>query len=170
MMTQAGEPWGYYPQDSNGLAVQYALAEPCACPVVDPMQVAVCSPLVDGGCGRSECDVSPVIFGIDITKCLDGKKKTKRKPIRCVLIFVRCLRMLTAKEQGLVLIHEWVEFVILFPRRDVKPFAKTFIIENTLPTVGLLALKQPCQVVRNAPNVAINCARIRREVRCKREV
>ncbi|MEJ5384247.1 MAG: hypothetical protein WHS44_05125 [Fimbriimonadales bacterium] len=84
MMTQAGEPWGYYPQDSNGLAVQSAPAEPCACPVFAPTNVAVCSPLVDGGCGGSVCDVSPATFGIDITKCLGGKKDKKKTYQMCV--------------------------------------------------------------------------------------
>ncbi|CUU35477.1 hypothetical protein DCOP10_114244 [Armatimonadetes bacterium DC] len=58
-MGSSGEPWGYYPQDSNGLAVQSALAEPCACPVFVPTDVAVCSPLVDGGCGGGQCGEIP---------------------------------------------------------------------------------------------------------------
>ncbi len=56
MMGSSGEPWGYYPQDSNGLAVQNPPAEPCACPGFAPTNVAVCSPLVDGGCNSSEPD------------------------------------------------------------------------------------------------------------------
>jgi hypothetical protein len=36
MMTASDEPSAYYPMDSNGLAVQNALAQPCVCPVVAP--------------------------------------------------------------------------------------------------------------------------------------
>ena len=67
MMGSSGEPWGYYPQDSNGLAVQSALAEPCACPVFAPTNVAVCSPLVDGGCGEDNQDGSTLKDCV--TKC-----------------------------------------------------------------------------------------------------
>lgn len=62
MMGSSGEPWGYYPQDSNGLAVQSALAEPCACPVYMPTQVAVCSPLGDGGCAGERCEEAPNVL------------------------------------------------------------------------------------------------------------
>lgn len=52
-MGSSSSSWDYYPHDSNGLAVQSALAEPCACPVYMPTQVAVCSPLGDGGVQES---------------------------------------------------------------------------------------------------------------------
>ena len=55
-MGSSGSSWDYYPHDSNGLAVQNALAEPCACPVFVPTQATVCSPLVDGGCNSGEPD------------------------------------------------------------------------------------------------------------------
>jgi hypothetical protein len=45
MMGAAGEPSGYYPMDSNGLAVQTAMAAPCMCPVVVPAAPGVCPPL-----------------------------------------------------------------------------------------------------------------------------
>jgi len=44
------EPSGYYPMDSNGLAVQNAPAQPRICAVVVPAQTAVCSPLQDEAC------------------------------------------------------------------------------------------------------------------------
>jgi hypothetical protein len=44
MMTASGEPSGYYPMDSNGLAVQNTPAQPCICAVVVPARTAVCSP------------------------------------------------------------------------------------------------------------------------------
>ena len=45
VMGTTGEPSGYYPMDSNGLAVQNAPAQPCVCPVFAPAQTAVCSSL-----------------------------------------------------------------------------------------------------------------------------
>jgi hypothetical protein len=45
MMTASGEPSGYYPMDSNGLAVQNVPAQPCICAVVAPTQTAACPPL-----------------------------------------------------------------------------------------------------------------------------
>ncbi len=59
MMGSSGDLWGYYPQDSNGLAVQNAPAEPCACPVFAPTNGAVYSLLVDGGCGGGQCEEMP---------------------------------------------------------------------------------------------------------------
>jgi len=50
MMTASGEPIGYYPMDTDGLAVQNAPAQPCICAVVVPAQTAVCSPLQDEAC------------------------------------------------------------------------------------------------------------------------
>ncbi|CUU09933.1 hypothetical protein GBSOP10_106221 [Armatimonadetes bacterium GBS] len=98
-MGQFGDVWGYYPQDSDGLAVQSALAEPCACPVFAPTQVAVCSPLVDGGCAGERCEevnsaIFLIAFGvcipqiqlppwvIDLASCLS----------RCDELYQRCLR------------------------------------------------------------------------------
>jgi hypothetical protein len=48
MMGATGEPSGYYPTDSNGLAVQSE--PPVACVCVIFLQ-SVCVPIVDGGCG-----------------------------------------------------------------------------------------------------------------------
>jgi hypothetical protein len=59
MMTASGEPSGYYPMDSNGLAVQNAPAQPCVCPVFTPAQTAACSPLGYGGCEGKPCTPSP---------------------------------------------------------------------------------------------------------------
>ena len=55
MMGATGEPSGYYPMDSNGLAVQNAPAQPCVCAVVMPAQTAACSPLGYGGCEVGKC-------------------------------------------------------------------------------------------------------------------
>ena len=55
MMGATGEPSGYYPTDSNGLAVQNAPAQPCVCAVVMPAQTAACSPLGYGGCEGGKC-------------------------------------------------------------------------------------------------------------------
>ncbi len=43
MMTQAGEPWGYYPQDSNGLAVQSEVPAACVCVVY---WQSLCAPIM----------------------------------------------------------------------------------------------------------------------------
>jgi len=45
MMGATGEPSGYYPMDSNGLAVQSAPAQPCVCAGVMPTPTAACPPL-----------------------------------------------------------------------------------------------------------------------------
>ena len=50
MMGATGEPSGYYPTDSSGLAVQNAPAQPCICAVVAPAQTGACAPLGYGGC------------------------------------------------------------------------------------------------------------------------
>ncbi|GBC93032.1 hypothetical protein HRbin15_01517 [bacterium HR15] len=56
MMGATGEPSGYYPMDSNGLAVQSELPAPCVCPVVGPQAPMACPPLGYGGCaGDEEC-------------------------------------------------------------------------------------------------------------------
>ena len=52
MMGARGEPSGYYPTDSNGLAVQRELPAACVCQVVASLMV--CSPLGYGGCAGSE--------------------------------------------------------------------------------------------------------------------
>jgi hypothetical protein len=59
LMGTTGEPSGYYPMDSNGLAVQNAPAQPCVCAVVAPAQTAACSPLGYGGCEGGQCDATP---------------------------------------------------------------------------------------------------------------
>ena len=60
MMGAAGEPSGYYPMDSNGLAVQSELPAPCVCPVIAPVSGTVCPPLGYGGCEGGRCgDISP---------------------------------------------------------------------------------------------------------------
>ncbi|GIV07718.1 MAG: hypothetical protein KatS3mg017_0920 [Fimbriimonadales bacterium] len=56
MRGATGEPSGYYPMDSNGLAVQSAMTAPCACPVIAPVSGAVCPPLGYDGCEGSKCD------------------------------------------------------------------------------------------------------------------
>ncbi len=61
MMTQAGEPWGYYPQDSNGLAVQSEVPAACVCVVY---WQSLCSPLVDGGCAGG-CEETPPVLPPD---------------------------------------------------------------------------------------------------------
>jgi hypothetical protein len=62
MMGTTGEPSGYYPMDSNGLAVQNAPAQPCVCPVFAPAQTAVCSSLGYGACAGGECgDIPPLL-------------------------------------------------------------------------------------------------------------
>jgi hypothetical protein len=55
MMGATGEPSGYYPMDSNGLAVQNAPAQPCVCPVFAPAQTAACPPLGYGECEGGKC-------------------------------------------------------------------------------------------------------------------
>ena len=55
VMGTTGEPSGYYPMDSNGLAVQNAPAQPCVCAVVAPAQTAACPPLGYGGCEGGKC-------------------------------------------------------------------------------------------------------------------
>ncbi|GBC92278.1 hypothetical protein HRbin15_00743 [bacterium HR15] len=57
MMGATGEPSGYYPMDSNGLAVQSELPAPCVCPVVQPQAPMICPPLGYGGC--EGCDAIP---------------------------------------------------------------------------------------------------------------
>ena len=42
LMGTTGEPSGYYPTDSNGLAVQNAPAQPCICAVVSLSRTAGC--------------------------------------------------------------------------------------------------------------------------------
>jgi hypothetical protein len=59
VMGTTGEPSGYYPMDSNGLAVQNVPAQPCVCAVVAPAQTAVCPPLGYGGCEGGQCDATP---------------------------------------------------------------------------------------------------------------
>jgi len=59
MMGATGEPSGYYPMDSNGLAVQSALPAPCACPVIAPVSGTVCLPLRYGGCEGGRCGEGP---------------------------------------------------------------------------------------------------------------
>jgi hypothetical protein len=61
-MTASGEPSGYYPTDSNGLAVQNAPAQPCVCAVVMPAQTAACSPLGYGGCEGKPCTEEPPVL------------------------------------------------------------------------------------------------------------
>ncbi|GIV06815.1 MAG: hypothetical protein KatS3mg017_0017 [Fimbriimonadales bacterium] len=55
MMGTTGEPSGYYPMDSNGLAVQSAMTAPCVCPVIAPVSGTVCPPLGYGGCEGGRC-------------------------------------------------------------------------------------------------------------------
>jgi hypothetical protein len=54
MMGATGEPSGYYPMDSNGLAVQNTPAQACIRAVVAPAQTAACSPLGYNSCSGSE--------------------------------------------------------------------------------------------------------------------
>jgi hypothetical protein len=57
LMGATGEPSGYYPMDSNGLAVQSELPMACVCQVaLVPM---VCPPLGYGGCEGGVCDAIP---------------------------------------------------------------------------------------------------------------
>jgi len=73
MMTASGEPSGYYPMDSNGLAVQNAPAQPCICAVVVPAQTAACLPLGYGGCAGGRCEeVSSAVFLMVFGGCLAG--------------------------------------------------------------------------------------------------
>jgi len=59
MMTASGEPSGYYPMDSNGLAVQNT---PVACLCVAVARTSVCSPLGYGACAGGECgDIPPLL-------------------------------------------------------------------------------------------------------------
>lgn len=95
MMGQAGEPWGYYPQDSNGLAVQSEVPAACVCVVYSQ---GLCAPIVDGGCAERCEEVNSAIFlmafgacipqiqlppwVIDLASCLS----------RCDELYQRCLR------------------------------------------------------------------------------
>ena len=61
LMGTTGEPSGYYPMDSNGLAVQNAPAQPCMC-LVAPVSVSACPPLGYGACAGGECgDIPPLL-------------------------------------------------------------------------------------------------------------
>ncbi len=59
MMGQAGEPYGYYPTDSNGLSV--GTAPPVACVCVIFLQ-GVCAPILDGGCPGGSCNEMPPVL------------------------------------------------------------------------------------------------------------
>jgi len=73
MMGATGEPSGYYPMDSNGLAVQSALSAPCVCPVIAPTALPPCPPLGYGGCEGGRCSVVSEALGIDIDCILKGR-------------------------------------------------------------------------------------------------
>ncbi|GBC92605.1 hypothetical protein HRbin15_01076 [bacterium HR15] len=60
MMGAAGEPSGYYPMDSNGLAVQSELPAPCMCPVVQPQAPMACPPLGYASCIDNDCSTLSV--------------------------------------------------------------------------------------------------------------
>ncbi len=71
MMGQTGEPYGYYPMDSNGLSVQTELPAPCAC-VVQPQAPEACSPLGYGGCVNEPCaepNGDPQLLALGILIC-----------------------------------------------------------------------------------------------------
>jgi len=77
MMGATGEPSGYYPTDSNGLAVQSEPPVACVCVVASPM---VCASLEYGGCSGEDKK-----FEDCIKKC---RKKHGRKFWRC---FASCI-------------------------------------------------------------------------------
>ncbi|GBC93020.1 hypothetical protein HRbin15_01503 [bacterium HR15] len=82
MMGAAGEPSGYYPMDSNGLAVQSELPAPCMCPVV-PVALSPCPPLGYGGCEEEKdvCQASPITtMAIPIICQLPGPGIRECKP------------------------------------------------------------------------------------------
>jgi hypothetical protein len=69
MMTASGEPSGYYPMDSNGLAVQNALVQPCICAVVVPAPTADCPPLGYRGCSCENHRICPFPRPIPNYRC-----------------------------------------------------------------------------------------------------
>ena len=73
-MSTSGEPSGYYPMDSNGLAVQSELSAPCVCPVVDIQAPMACPPLGYGGCENGDSCEHLAVFGIN-EFCRDRKRK-----------------------------------------------------------------------------------------------
>ncbi|GBC94096.1 hypothetical protein HRbin15_02603 [bacterium HR15] len=76
MMGAAGEPSGYYPMDSNGLAVQSELPAPCVCPVVQPQAPMVCPPLLYSSCVE--------VGGFEICFILPGWcEPPKKEPTEC---------------------------------------------------------------------------------------
>ncbi len=153
MMGAAGEPSGYYPMDSNGLAVQSELPAPCVCPVVQPQAPMACPPLGYGGCENGDSCEHLAVFGIN-EFCRDRKRK---KTYEMCLDFCKVFANAYCKGAG-VGIDPWVGRICdVISKKGVGIYARRPTYGSHLQNAGSFAPKLRNQAALIVLIVANSC-------------